>query len=252
MKSSLLLVLLSLCNIANAFGTTAAASAAVAVLKDHSEAAAGLFNNMRTPAALIAGSIIPLALITAPEIKLGDTRLTKLLKKGNMLLAIFSLLHQIIAITYSTMAINKIAELSYLPTRGVSEYMTMYHQLPWVGTNVHFLLGLFGFGCLAVAKPYFVYGKNLGHVSACWIGAAMMFCVSIVNKGISMGHGTIEDTNAKLASNLAGLMIAYAKLLFAWSKGKVLPIMAFGLMLLSFVPLKAILESSDPQDKKVA
>jgi len=244
MKSSLLLVLLSLCNLANAFGTTAASAAAV-ILKDHSGAAAGLFNNMRTPAALIAGSIVPLALITAPEIKPSDTRMTKLFKKGNMLLAIFSLLHQIIAITYSTMAINKIAELSYLPTAGVAEFLAMHHNLSWVGTNVHFLLGLFSFGCLAVAKPYFIYGKNLGNVAACWVGAATMFCISIVNKGISMGSGTIKDTNSKIASNLAGLMIAYGKLLFTWSKGKLLPIMAFGLILLSFAPLKAILDSPD-------
>jgi hypothetical protein len=246
MKSSLLLVLLSLCNIANAFGTTAASAAAV-ILKDHSGAAAGLFDNMRTPAALIAGSIVPLALISAPAIMPSDTKLMKLFKKGNMLLAIFSLLHQIIAITYSTMAINKIAELSYLPTAGVAEFMAMHFNLHWVGTNVHFLLGLFSFGCLAVAKPYFIYGKNLGHVAACWVGAAMMFCISIVNKGISMGSGsgTIKDTNSKIASNLAGLMIAYGKLLFTWSKGKLLPFMAFGLILLSFAPLKAILDSPD-------
>jgi hypothetical protein len=49
-----------------------------------------------------------------------------------MLLAAFSLLHQIIAITYySTMVINKIAEMSYLPTGGVADHTDMYHQLHW-------------------------------------------------------------------------------------------------------------------------
>eukprot|EP01083_Nonionella_stella_P008027 23117_1 len=89
------------------------------VLKDYSGTAAGLFNNMRTPAALIGGAIVPLGLLTAPEIdKSKDSKRVQLFKKVNLLLAIASLLSEILAITFSTVAINKLAEVKFPPTTG--------------------------------------------------------------------------------------------------------------------------------------
>jgi len=91
--------------------------------------------------------------------------------------------------------------------------MEKYHELSWIGTNVHFLLGLMGFACLALVKPYYLYGKNVGDVTACWIGAAMALCISIVNRGISQGHGQMADVSMKFANNLGGLVVSYVKLL---------------------------------------
>lgn len=184
--SLLVLLARTFCS-AHGWGAAAAATAPAPLLQDYSGAAAGLFNNMRTPAALIGGAIIPLGILTAPKIEEEDSSQVKLWKKANLLLALASLLSQIVAITYSTVAINKLAEIETEPTAGVAGLISKYYELPWVGTNIHFLFGLFGFGLLAIAKPYFLYGKNTGDVAACWTTAAMMFCVSIVNKGIAMG-----------------------------------------------------------------
>ena len=52
----------------------ALASTAVDILKDHSGAAMGLFNNMRTPAALLCGSLVPLGILGAPRIEKDDTK----------------------------------------------------------------------------------------------------------------------------------------------------------------------------------
>jgi len=245
--SSFLLILLLSLSIPTQGLATAAASA---VLKDYSAAATGLFNNMRTPAALIGGAIVPLGLLTAPKIEKTDSVRTRILKKANMLLAVVSLLNEIVAITYSTVAVNKIAELSFPPTAGAAEYIAKYHKLPWLGTNVHFLFGLFGFGCLAISKPYFLYGKNVGHVAACWTASAMLLCVAIVNKGIALGHGTVEDTSAKLASNFLGLVLSYTRLLLQWGSGKMLPPIAISLLLLSTVPLKKAWDDSTSADKE--
>lgn len=220
------------------------AATPAAVLKDYSGAAAGLFNNMRTPAALIGGSIVPLGLLTAPKVEPGDSKLAKRLKYANMLLAIASLLNQVIAITYSTVAVNKIAELEFPPTAGVAEYIEKYHSLSWLGTNVHFLLGLFGFACLVIAKPYVLYGANIGNVATCWTSAAMLSCVAIVNKGIAMGHGTVDNVQAKFASNLFGLVLSYLGLLWKEAQGKVLPPLALISLLVSFVPLRKAWETA--------
>ena len=144
---------------------------------------------------------------------------------------------QVIAIVYSTVAVNKIAELTHEPTDGVSQFMEKYHELSWIGTNVHFLLGLTGFACLALVKPYYLYGNNVGDACACWIGAAMALCISIVNRGISQGHGSDG-----FADNLGGLMASYVQLLLKECltlnvQQNVLLLSSFGLVLASIVPV---------------
>mmetsp|Transcript_18416 Transcript_18416/g.37074 ORF Transcript_18416/g.37074 Transcript_18416/m.37074 type:complete len:244 (-) Transcript_18416:41-772(-) len=197
-------------------------------------------SNMRTPAALIGGSIVPLGILSAPIVESNDNSRAILLKKTNMLLAIASLLNEVIAITYSSVAVNKIAELTFPPTEGVAQYIEQYHQLAWVGTNVHFLFGLFGFACLTISKPYLLYGKNIGDAAACWIVAAMAMCIAIVNRGISMGYGSArgEDLSLKFADNLFGLVVTYVQLLVEWSSGNILPWTSLGFILLSFVPIR--------------
>ena len=204
---------------------------------DHSGAASTLFNNMRIPAALIGASIVPLGLLSAPIVESTDNAHAIRWKNANMLLAVVSLMNQVVAIVYSTVAVNKIAELTYEPTEGVSQFMEKYHELSWIGTNAHFLLGLMGFACLALVKPYYLYGKNVGDACACWIGAAMTLCISIVNRGISQGHGSDG-----FADNLGGLMVSYAKLLLKECltlnvQQNVLLLLSFGLVLASIVPV---------------
>jgi len=222
-----------------------------AVLADHSAAAASLFNNMRIPAALIGGSIVPLGLLSAPMVESTDNARQIRLKNANMLLAIVSLLNQVIAIVYSTVAVNKMAELSYESTEGVAQFIEKYHELSWLGTNVHFLLGLMGFACLTLAKPYHMYGKNVGDIAACWIGAAMVLCTSVVNRGISQGHGAMEDTSLQFASNVGGLVVSYVKLLLQEClKFNVLHILSLGLVLVSIVPVIRAWNSPREVDKR--
>lgn len=78
-------------------------------LADYSAAAAGLFNNMRTPAALIGGALVGLGILSAPTINKDDSKAIKLLKKANIIIAVASLLSEIMAVIYSSIAINKIA-----------------------------------------------------------------------------------------------------------------------------------------------
>mmetsp|Transcript_16048 Transcript_16048/g.19970 ORF Transcript_16048/g.19970 Transcript_16048/m.19970 type:complete len:262 (+) Transcript_16048:40-825(+) len=248
-KQHRIILVLSLCGMTNGFGVqvataTASSTATVAstILRDYSAPASALFNNMRTPAALIGGALVPLGILSAPRIEPNDTPITKFFKKANLLLSIASLLSEVIAITYSTVAINKIAELDTVMSEGVAQFIGDYHLLPWLGTNVHFLLGLFGFGLLAISKPYFLYGRNAGNVVACWATAAMMFCVSIVNKGISMGHGTIDNTGARFSDNLFSLTIKYAHLVWSYAQRGPLAYVACVLLGLSIVPLKSVID----------
>ena len=228
-----------------------ATAAPKVVLADHTAAAAALFSNMRIPAALICGASIPLGILSAPIVESTDNARAIRLKNANMLLAIVSLLNQVLAIVYSTVAVNKIAELTYEPTEGVAQFIEKYHELSWVGTNVHFLLGLMGFACLTLAKPYHIYGKNVGDIAACWIGAAMVMCMSIVNRAISAGHGTMDDSSLQFANNLGGLVVTYVKLLLQECVAlNVLPVVSLGLVLASIIPVTRAWGSTREVDKR--
>jgi hypothetical protein len=202
----------------NSHHTYALASQA-AVLADHSAAAVGLFNNMRVPAALIAGSLVPIGILSAPQIDPKDSKIAKIAKKANILLAGISLLNEVLAVTYSSIAINKLVEISTPATYGVAELIAQTHLLAWVGTNVHFLLGLMGFALVVGSKAYFSgFGTAVGKAAMGWSVAVFLQSVSIINRGIAMGG---MDESARFASNLLGLVLKYLRLLVVGAKGGV-------------------------------
>mmetsp|Transcript_7748 Transcript_7748/g.11769 ORF Transcript_7748/g.11769 Transcript_7748/m.11769 type:complete len:291 (+) Transcript_7748:120-992(+) len=204
-------------------------------LKDHSGAAAGLFNNMRTPAALILGATIPLGLLMAPDLEEGDSPAMILLKKTLLLLAMSSLLSEILAITYATVAINKLSELQYHRTMTVADLIENHFELAWIGTNIHFLLGLFTFGLLVGFRAYFKYGEPAGKIIGSLSVAAILQATSFVNEGIAMGHGDIDNTEFQFANNLFMLTMRYIRLLLCRVKKGPLPIISIGLYLYSTI-----------------
>jgi hypothetical protein len=192
------------------------------VLTDHSAAAVGLFNNMRVPAALIAGSLVPIGILSPPQIHENDSPITRMAKKANLLLAIISLMNEILAVTYSSIAINKLVEISSPGTSGVAELIAQTHLLAWVGTNVHFLLGLIGFSIVTGSKAYFSgFGTAVGRAAMGWSVAVFLQIVSVINRGISM------DESAKFASSFHTLIFKYFKLLLQETRGGIFASAAF-------------------------
>jgi hypothetical protein len=210
MKLSLLSLIFAFSSPVEALAS--AAGAAAAVLKDHSGAAIGLFNNMRTPAALIAGSLVPLGLLSAPTVNKDDSKTVKLMKKANVILGVTSLLSEVLAVTYSSIAINKLAEVNSPLTKGVAELIAQNYELAWIGTNIHFLLGLMGFGLIVGSKAYFSNGSALGRVTIAWAVSAFFQALAIVNKGIAMGHGSSIEGTSRFASNFFTLILRYLAL----------------------------------------
>ncbi len=223
------------------------AASTASSLKDFSGAASGLFNNMRTPAALIAGATVPLGILSAPPLQDDESPKSKLLKKANFLLAISSLLSEVLAVTYSTVAINKLAEVKFHPTSSVSELIAENFELAWIGTNVHFLLGMFGFGLLVGSKGYFVYGKDVGKISGCLSLAVFLQCTSVVNRGISMGHGDVDNIGFRFAGNLWSLTLKYIWLVFSRVKRGPLPSLVIVFCLYSiYLTAKLVMETFRP------
>ena len=211
-----------------ALASPSAAAAAAVVLKDHSAAAIGLFNNMRTPAALIGGSLVPLGILSVPSVQPDDTPTVALLKRAHVILGVTSLLSQVLAVTYSSIAINKLAEVEAPLTTGCAELIAQNYELAWIGTNVHFLLGLLGFGLIVGSRAYISNNNNgsssdgrqqrlLGRVTIGWAVAAFLQALTIVNRGIAMGHKSSSSSSAaagRFASNFGTLIARYLVLVY--------------------------------------
>jgi hypothetical protein len=174
---------------------------------------------MRTPAALIGGSLVPLGILSVPTIEKEDSKRIKLMKKANIVLGVTSLLSEIIAVTYSSIAINKLAEVESPLTKGAAELIARNYELAWLGTNIHFLFGLMGFGLIVGSKAFFSNGSALGRATIGWAVATFLQALTIVNKGIAMGHGGSSDVPARFASNFFTLIIRYLSLIVKSARG---------------------------------
>jgi hypothetical protein len=247
MTKVILFFLLLLSNGSVSHGFTAASAAVI--LKDHSAAAAGLFNNMRTPAALIAGAMVPIGLLTSPTVEKADSPRIKLFKRLHVLIAVASVLSELLAITYSTIAINKLAEVAYAPTATVAELISKHHELAWIGTNVNFLLGMFGFGLLVGFRAFINFGPVVGKIAGCWGIAGCLQCMSIVNRGIAMGSGSVENATSHFASNMFTLTLRYFQLVVGNAKG-VLSVSALAILAYSLVLIAQFLNQSQKEAVK--
>ena len=84
-------------------------------------------------------------------------------------------------------------------------------ELEWLGANVCFLGGLFGFVGLLGIRAYLAFGPAFGRFGALLCGAVVTHGCSVVNAGIAAGDGS----GVRHASNYLGLVARYVTLVVA-------------------------------------
>mmetsp|Transcript_55902 Transcript_55902/g.131044 ORF Transcript_55902/g.131044 Transcript_55902/m.131044 type:complete len:181 (+) Transcript_55902:226-768(+) len=128
--------------------------------------------------------------------------------------------NQLLAITYSTIAVNKLTEVNRGPTKSVVELLARDYELPWIGTNLHFLAGLAGFGVMVGLRPSFNFGVSspVARVSRLLTLGMLLAGMSVVNRGIAQGDGTQRESG-RFASNLFTLGLRYLVLLIKNARG---------------------------------
>jgi len=219
----------------------------VGALGDYSAEAAGLFNNMRTPAALIGGALVPIGILNAPTIQEHDSKRMKLLKKINIVIGVASLLSEILAVVYSSIAINKIAEVAQPQTTGVAQLIAEKHELAWLGTNIHFLLGMLGFSLIVGSKSFFAIGASMGRVTISWSIATFLQALAIVNRGIALGSG--NEVKSRFASNFGILIVKYISYAYKASRGGVCGFAAFSVTIYAvWETIKTLIVSLNDND----
>jgi hypothetical protein len=198
---------------------------------DHSEAARALFGNIIGPAAMLAGGLVPLGFLAEP---LPDN--TPLRKKMSCLyyfLSVASLVNQLLAIMYATVACNKLLEIPVASAPSVFALILRDYELPWIGTNVHFIFGLLGFVAMILIRAFALFPPSVNKSAAGLGGAALLAMLSVVNVGVSEGDGRGQQ----FGGNILSLVVRYGVLVVnqIFTKGGYIAFASFVLAVMSTV-----------------
>lgn len=179
-------------------------------LQDFTPAAVDLFSNMRVPAALIAGAVIPFGFAAMPRPVMGESRGKRLAKITSALLASFTLATELITIVYATVAVNKLREVVPAPSSSLMQLLQRDYEMGWLGVNVHFFAGLISLAIMSSITIWLNFGMQVGRAAAFGASAAVCLMIAIVNNGIHQGDGTGEF---RFGGNLFTLTLRYLVLL---------------------------------------
>ena len=150
-------------------------------------------------------------MLGAPPASKNDSPTVRALKKLYLVTAILAICGEITAVVYATIVINKLAETAVAPASSVVALIARDYELEWIGANVGFLGGLFGFVGLLGIRAYLAFGPAFGRFGALLCGAVVTHGCSVVNAGIAAGDGS----GVRHASNYLGLVARYVTLVVA-------------------------------------
>ncbi|CAB9525910.1 expressed unknown protein [Seminavis robusta] len=186
-----------------AMDPSASASAAeTIVLSDYTGAASALFNNMKTPASILAAGMVSLGFLapfrqwTDVE-QLHDPGLYTTIvraKRAYILVTLVSFSSELLAVIWSTVAVNQLTETVVAPSATVWALLERDFDLAWAATNSHFCLGLLGFMYMIGIRGYvmlLVEGASQTLIAAALTGVSSALClmVSVINRGVASGGG---------------------------------------------------------------
>ena len=210
--------------------------------------AASLFNNMKTPASILAGALLPIGILTAlPPPREGAEKehaWLGALRELHLVIASASFCSELLSVMWATIAVNKLTETAVAPAESVFALLMRDCELPWVACNAvscpalpvvlslceppplpprtpgaqHFVFGMFGFMFLIGIRAFLAAASaQFGLAAAGWAASGLALMVSIVNRGVAAGGG---DGSSEGRSVLA-LFTRYAILLTKSAFGRV-------------------------------
>lgn len=156
---------------------------------DYTSAATALFSNVRLPASIVAGVLLPLTFgyalpLEGPTFSV-PTRQT--LIRAHRVLAVGSYASLLVCIVYASISINALSETPHEAAQSVAELIRRDAYLPWVATNVTFLFGLCGALVLVALRTLLTWEREEGTISAGLCLAALLTIVSVVDDQVKAG-----------------------------------------------------------------
>lgn len=172
---------------------------------DYVGTATALFANVRLPASILAGALVPLGfgfpLPTDGAAFEPPTR--RRLIRAHRVVAAASYASLLICIVYSSVSINSLAEVGHEPATSVKELILHEYELAWLATNVNFLFGLAGALIIVTLRALLTWEVDEGRVAGGFSGAALLLMSGVVDEQVkSVGY----------APDLLGLIARYVSL----------------------------------------
>jgi hypothetical protein len=173
---------------------------------------ASLFNNMITPASILAGALVPLGFLAPlpPPVRQPEPTPAALLRKMHLVIATASLCSELLAVMWATIAVNKLVELSVPPAVSAWALIQRDFELPWMAVNAHFVMGMLGFMCMVAARAYLTaVGTPYALAASGFALSGLLLMTSVVNRGIAAGGGQ----GKRFGASVLALVCRYAVLL---------------------------------------
>merc|ERR1712071_96447 len=155
-----------------------------------------LFNNMKTPASILASAMVPLGLLNTLPVneKHPDNKFTNILRKSYLLITVVSFFNELMAVMWATVAVNRLTETVVAPAESVWHLLNRDYSLSWAAVNTHFVLGMIGFVGIVGTRALFMLqlcetNKYLSTALSSSVGAAFALMIAIVNRGVEKGGG---------------------------------------------------------------
>lgn len=156
---------------------------------DYTAVASNLFANVRLPASIVAGVLIPLSFgyPLPSEGATFDVYATAALKKFYRMVSIWAYASLLLCIVSASVAINSIAENVHGPASSVANLIMKEYELAWISTNVNFIFGLCGTLVLVALRALLTWEADEGRVAAGFCGSALLLALSVVDEQVQAG-----------------------------------------------------------------
>jgi len=148
-------------------------------VKDFRGEATNKFNNLRTPAALIAGASLGACFALQPAA--GDALPVAIAKRGHLLLGVVAFSAELISVLVSSLTIGQLGSgsASGAEHADVAAFMDAEYELEWITTEFNFLVGLLGFTCMLGLRAWVAFSCPLfAKIAAGIVTSAVLLMLS--------------------------------------------------------------------------
>ena len=163
--------------------------------KDYAEEAAGLFGNIRIPAALFAGASAGAAF--ALPLGIHEPMKVAMVKRIYALMMMGALSSEIVAVVVSTLTMGALSTQTepHLAT-SLRDYLRNQFDLEWVGARIHFLGGVLLFSVATGLRAWiFIACPVTAKAALGIIASSTVLCLSFLSQ---LEGGTFSDGFVKL------------------------------------------------------
>lgn len=172
---------------------------------DFASGASSLFANVRLPASILAGALVPLGFgFALPMEGPAYTRATRMrIIRVHRVASVVAYASLLSCIVYASVSINSLAETAHEPASSVVDLIRHEYSYSWIATNVTFLVGLTGALLLVVIRVLLTYEADEGRVAVGFCVAALLLMASTVDEQVRAGG---------YASDLPSLVALYLQM----------------------------------------